>query len=193
MMTFLHTLAGLFTFALFCFNGASARNHQVTIIGGDIHLKGELNEGGCSISSESQDMHINMGHYTPRDFGKVGTFATEGIPFTIKLTDCNPELVDHTGILFSGMTDPKEPDVFLVTSSDGGPVGITGNAGYSGLGLMISDVNGEQLIPGRPPASFTRVSGNETELHYLARYRATSRDIYPGSLHSEVWFGISYP
>jgi len=192
-MRYRHTLSGLLIFALFSFHGACARHILVTIIGGDIHLKGELAEGGCSVSSESQDMHINMGHYTPREFGKPGEVATHSVPFTIRLTGCNTELVDHTGLLFSGMTDPKEPDVFLVTSSEGGPVGITGNAGYSGLGLMISDVSGNQLVPGKPPTSFTQIQEDEAELHYVARYRATSRDIYPGALHSEVWFRISYP
>jgi fimbrial protein len=171
-----------------------AKGIKSTIRGGEVHMKGILTEGGCEVSSESQDMHIDMGQYNTHSFDRAGALATNIIPFSIRLTGCESVLAEGVGIMFAGMTDPKEPDVFLVTSAEGSPVGITGNSGYSGIGLMISDAAGNEAIPGNFPAAFTKNSAeDEIELHYLARYRATSRHVYPGPLRSEVWFNISYP
>lgn len=172
-----------------------ARNVQATVYGGEVHLNGSLVNGGCAVAANSRDMHIDMGHYTPHSFDQVGALSTHSVPLTIWLTGCVPEIANKVGITFSGMTAPKAPDLFLVTSAEGGPTGVSGDNGFSGLGLMISDMEGHQIIPSQPPAFFYSAEGSDVILHYVARYRATSRGkaIYPGPLSSQVRFDISYP
>lgn len=176
-----------------------ARNHPVVIIpGGDVHLRGELTESGCMVATESKDMHIDMGQYTNTIFSGTGSEATLHIPFSIHLTGCSPELAERVGISFYGMTDPKEPDVFRVTSGEGSPVGVSGGNGFSGLGLIIDDQQGKGVEPTINPKTQIRfqpreIKGEEVIIPFTAHYRATSRKVYPGPLHSDVWFRIVYP
>lgn len=174
-------------------SGAKASNHVVTVRGGEVHLRGELAEGSCVVSAESRDMQVNMGQYRNDTFHGVGSLSPVRVPFAIHLTDCNPSLVSDVGVSFYGMTDPKESDVFLVTSGDGSPVGVSGDEGYSGLGLMLSDEAGRQVIPDQGTGTTVPVNAREVIMNYVARYRATSREVWPGSLHSEVWFRLVYP
>ncbi|MBD8129251.1 type 1 fimbrial protein subunit FimI [Pantoea agglomerans] len=175
--------------------GGMARNVRVIIPGGEIHMRGQLTNGACVISADSQDLHVDMGQYTTHAFKRVGDLSAPVIPFTIRLTDCGPGLEGGIGITFSGVTAPKEPDVFLVAgpSDDTRPTGISGRGGYSGLGLLITDPAGHQVIPGGEPDVFSHPYGSDISLHYLARYRATSRSTWPGELRSEVRVDIAYP
>ncbi|MFP1763832.1 fimbrial protein [Lonsdalea quercina] len=170
-----------------------ARNTQSVVIGGTVHMNGILSEGGCAVATDSQNMHIKMGQYTTHAFDRTGALSTHSVPFTLRLTGCAPDIADRVGITFSGMAAPKAPDLFLVISADGSPVGVSGDNGFSGLGLMISDQEGHQVIPGKVPTTFYRVNDSDVALHYIARYQATSRDVYPGPLRSNVRFDISYP
>lgn len=172
---------------------AFARNHVVTIIGGDTHFRGSLAEGACAVSTESQDMHVDMGQYRNNDFTGVGSESPLHIPFVVHLEGCNPKVAAGIGISFYGMTDPKEPDAFLVTSGEGGPVGVSGGTGFSGLGLIISDSQGNNIVPDMPPHLTLHIEGQEVSIPFTARYRATSREIYPGILRSDVDFRLVYP
>lgn len=179
-----------------CLLGSSAaegRNPVVTVRGGEVHLRGALAEGSCQVSTESRDMQVDMGQYRTDIFHGVGSLSPVQIPFSIHLTDCNPALVRDVGVSFDGMTDPKETDVFLVTSGEGSPVGVSGREGYSGLGLVLYDRTGHQVIPDQIADTASPVNGREMVMNYVARYRATSREVWPGALRSEVWFRLVYP
>lgn len=156
-------------------------------------MRGQLTNGACVVSADSRDLHVDMGQYTTHVFERIGDLSAPGIPFTISLSDCEPGTQGGVGITFTGITAPKEPDVFLVTASDARPTGISGREGYSGLGLLITDQTGHQVIPGAAPDVFFHPEGRDMALHYVARYRATSRSTWPGELHSEVRFDIAYP
>jgi len=183
----------IYIFLYFSSGNVFARNVRIDIVGGEIHMNGKMIEGACSVSTDSRDMHIDMGQYNTHSFERVGALSTFGMPFTLRLEGCKPEISQGVGVVFSGMTDPKEPDVFLVTPVQGVPMGISGKAGFSGLGLLISDEAGNLMVPDKPPVSFQQLNESGIALHYFARYRASSRNIYPGPLRSEVWFDIAYP
>ncbi|HFQ9142176.1 TPA: fimbrial protein [Enterobacter cancerogenus] len=173
--------------------GINAKNLHVIVPGGDVHLRGQLTNGACTVSADSQDLHVDMGQYTTHTFVQPGDVSTPGIPFSLRLTDCSPDLAGGVGITFTGMTAPKAPDAFRVSVSDARPTGVSGRDGFSGLGLLISDADGNPVIPGRSPDVFHHPDGGDVVLHYLARYRSTSRGVYPGDLHSDVRFDIAYP
>lgn len=175
-------------------SGADARNHVVTIQGGEVHLRGALAEGGCVVSAESRDMQVNMGQYRNDSFHGIGSLSPVQVPFTIHLTGCNPSLAGAVGLSFYGVTDPKDTDVFLVTSGNGSPVGVSGGEGYSGLGLMLSDEAGRQILPEQVVMdTAVPINSSEMAMNYVARYRATSHEAWPGALRSEVWFRLVYP
>lgn len=173
--------------------GVPAKNLHVIVPGGDVHLRGQLINGACAVSADSQDLHVDMGQYTTHIFVKPGDVSAPGVAFTLRLTDCSPDMADGVGIAFSGQTAPKAPDAFRVSVSDARPTGISGGDGFTGLGLLISDADGNPVIPGHRPDVFHRPDGGDVVLHYLARYRSTSRGVYPGDLHSDVRFDIAYP
>lgn len=191
-MRYPRTLTLLLCVSLMSSAGVVARNIRIIAPGGDVHLRGRLTTGACAVSADSQDLHVDMGQYTTHNFERTGDLSVPGIPFTLRLTDCHPGLTG-VGIAFSGMTAPKEPDVFRVSAADDRPTGISGRDGYSGLGLLITDAEGNPVIPDSPPEVFYHPDEGEISLHYIARYRATSRGVYPGELHSDVRFDIAYP
>ncbi|MFJ3358428.1 fimbrial protein [Serratia liquefaciens] len=188
---FIQSICFLF-FAGFSCVGLS-RNHVVTIVGGDVHLRGVLTEGACGVATDSEDMHVDMGQYKNNDFSGVGSESSLNVPFSVHLTGCNPALAARVSIGFYGMTDQKAPDAFLVTSGDGAPVGVSGGNGFSGLGLIISDVQGRLIMPDVAPTTTWQVNRGDVVIPFTAHYRATSRTVYPGPLRSDVWFRIVYP
>lgn len=192
-MKYLHTLSVLSVLLSLHSADVNAKNLHVIVEGGNIHLRGQLTSGACTVSADSQDLHVDMGQYTTHSFVKPGDVSAPGIPFTLHLTDCSPDLAGGVGITFTGVTAPKAPDAFRVSVSDARPTGVSGGDGFSGLGLLISDADGPPVIPGRTPNVFHRPDGGNVVLHYLARYRSTSRGVYPGDLHSDVRFDIAYP
>ncbi|MGR3184274.1 fimbrial protein [Enterobacter cancerogenus] len=192
-MKYPRTLTALVVLLSLYSGGVTAKNLHVIVPGGDVHLRGQLTNGACSVSADSQDLHVDMGQYTTHTFLRPGDVTAPGIPFTIRLTDCSPDLADGVGITFTGVTAPKAPDAFRVSVSDTRPTGVSGGDGFSGLGLLISDADGNPVIPGRAPDVLHHPDGGDTVLHYLARYRSTSRGVYPGDLHSDVRFDIAYP
>lgn len=172
---------------------ATAKNLHGIVPGGNVHMRGELTNGACTVSADSQDLHVDMGQYTTHTFVKPGDVSAPGIPFTLRLSDCSPDLAGGVGITFTGVTAPKAPDAFRVSVSDARPTGVSGGDGFSGLGLLISDAAGNPVIPDRVPDVFHHQDSSNTVLHYIARYRSTSRGVYPGDLHSDVRFDIAYP
>jgi type 1 fimbria pilin len=181
----------LIPFIFFSFD-LSARNHVVTIRGGDVHIRGILAEGGCEVSSESEDMHVNMGQYTTSMFKGTGSESTLHIPFSIHLTNCNPVVANNAKVSFYGVSDPKDPNAFLVSSMEDVPFGISGKDGFTGLGLIIFDENGQSVVPNMQPELNHKIEGKDVIFPFTAHYRATSQMTYPSSLHSDVWFRVTY-
>ncbi len=192
-MKYLRTLNALIILLSVNSVAASATTLQSGLPGGDVHLRGRLTNGACTVSADSQDLHVDMGQYTTHTFVHTGDVSAPGVPFTIRLTDCSPDLTEGVGITFTGVTAPKDPDIFRVTVSDARPTGVSGGDGFSGLGLLIADADGKPVIPGHAPDVYHHPDGGDTVLHYIARYRSTSRGVYPGDLHSDVRFDIAYP
>ncbi|MBT0724706.1 fimbrial protein [Rosenbergiella sp. S61] len=164
----------------------------VTVYGGDVHMKGLINEGACVVSTESQEMLINMGQYRTDAFHRVGDMSSVAVPFNIVLTDCDPQIANHVGISFFGVTDSKDPDSFLVTGRNDIPIGMTGDGGYTGLDLMLFDESNQRIKPNTVIPSQTSLDGFDMILHFTARYHASARVLNPSELNSEVWFSLVY-
>lgn len=135
----------------------------VIVESGRIHLRGQLVNGGCAVATESQDLHVLMGHYRTNTFAGPGSFAPVSVPFSLRLISCSAEVWRHVGIAFAG------------------------------IGLALFDDQQRQIIPNTLPLHYAPILTQEMTLHFTARYRAISENMTPGRIHSEVWFTLVYP
>lgn len=169
-----------------------ASEREMTAYRGGTPIRGVITEGGCTVSSDHHDMHVDMGDYHNSDFHQLGSVSPYSVHFNINLTDCKPELVNLAKINLYGLADPDKPQAFFVKS---GREGIFRAATYrndSGLGLTIVDDGGNVVIPNKTYPISYRLQNRDMVLHYTAHYLATSREVHLGGLSSEVWFHITY-
>ncbi|WP_234262404.1 fimbrial protein [Klebsiella aerogenes] len=164
-------------------NVLAGNKHHVVVPGGIIHLRGEVAAGACIVSPESQDKVVVMGAVRSNQFSGVGSWA-DPVPFALQLIDCNTALSHQVGMVFSGVTDGKDPLVFSVGRGPGVAEGI-------GLGLF--DADGELIVPNTQPRSFTLLNQGTVVVPLTAKYRATSQTVTPGEASTVVYFSLYYP
>lgn len=169
---------------LLCSGWALAKgNTAVTIAGGIVHLRGLVTESACAVSPESADKQVVMGQVTSSRFTDLGSWA-DPVPFTLQLTDCDTSVSQQLGVVFSGVTDGKDPHVFSVGN---------GSAAAQGVGLGIFDGHGELMIPNTNPRNLIPLENGVVTLPFTAKYRATSHQVTPGDASAQVWFFLYYP
>ena len=159
----------------------------VVIDGGTVHMQGSLVNGACAVAPESQEMTVQMGQYRSTLFKGVGSYAPVSIPFAIRLTGCLPEVSARVGIAFQGATPAEDPQVFLAATT------ITGNDASTGIGLALFDSEQRLIIPNTAPGYLAPVKSKEMTFHFTARYRSVSEHLFPGNMHSDIWFTLVYP
>lgn len=190
MQTHRFFTAVIAVFLLFFASSVLAQRNQHYRANGTLHIKGFLSQGGCVVASTRPEMRINMGNTAPHYSATSDSTKNKGTPFTLQLTECRAVLAEGIGIKFSGREDPNDHDLFSVMTGDGN----SDASQYSGLGLFIASDEANSHAPANQPVIFQQGDmSHDAELHYLARYQKTSRNIRPGLLRSEVWFDISYP
>ncbi|WP_380178363.1 fimbrial protein [Kalamiella sp. sgz302252] len=166
-----------------CIGYGAENNYNADMISGKLHLQGKVIAGACRVTSDNNDMHIELGRYDK-------TSSPANAPFTVKLADCQSEIISGVNIHFSGEAKSEMPNLFLTHS----PKISAGKAGQrDNPGLLILDAEGKQVLPDSAPVVVRQEKGKDTELHYFARYFATSLRKNPGTLHSEVRLDIAYP
>lgn len=87
------------------------------------------------------------------------------------------------GVAFHGVADGKNPDVLSVGE---GP-GIA-----SGIGIALFDSQGQQLPLNRPPDRWVPLYRGPTTLNFVAKYRATGRQVTGGAANAQAWFSLTY-
>lgn len=180
------TLRILFFLLLFL-TGPVTAGHIITqyLSGGYIHMRGSLVNGTCAVKPESLDMYVDMGHYRSNQFTGLGSY-TEPVEFSVYLTDCNLSAMETVGIAFTGISDSKDPLVLRAGGEDGEATGV---------GLAIFD-NKDNLLP-LGQISFLdlqslKKNAREAQIHFIARYRATSRRVTGGKADALTGFIIVY-
>lgn len=155
----------------------------ITIWGGMMHFRGAVTEGACAVSTESENKSVMMGQVNSAMFSGVGEWAAS-VPFNLTLTDCDTSVSQQVGVMFSGVTDGKDPLVF----SSG-----QGASAAKGIGLGIFDNAGELMVPNTAPQTLTNLTKGVVTLPFTAKYRATSYPVTPGNANALVWFFLYYP
>lgn len=160
----------------------SRANRDVTIHGGDVHFRGQVVNAACAVSADSQNMTVQMGQVRSSMFNGPGDWS-QGVDFQIYLEDCSTTVSQSAGVLFTGTSDGKDPQVFKAGY---------GASAAQGVGIGIFDATGELVLPNTRPPWLAPLQDGETILNYNAKYRATDRRILSGDASAEVWFSVIY-
>lgn len=171
----------------------AVKDYDAEITSGKLHIHGKVISGACVVTSDNADMHVDMGQFTLHTFKHPGDITTAARPFTVHLTDCKSEISGGVNISFSGVANQKMPNLFQVFSDDEGTGNVSQSSEDSHVGLLISGPQGKQVRPDGVPVVLRQANGKDTEIHYIARYFASSLRVHPEELHSEVRLNIVYP
>lgn len=156
-----------------------------TLTGGTIHFTGSLVNAACAVSTESEDMTVNLGQYRTASFSAAGDTSTN-IPFTISLTDCDTSVATTAAVAFSGQVDATNPDLLAVSSS-------SNSASATGVGIEILD--GQSSPVPADGATFSNAYAlidGDNDLKFSAHYMATSATVTAGEANADATFIMQY-
>lgn len=149
---------------------------------GTMRFQGVIIAEACRVEAGDRQMTVNMGQIGSYRLHSPGEDANP-VPFDIHLQDCTTAVSERVGIAFRGVADGKNPDVLSVGE---GP-GIASN-----IGIALFDAD-DNLIPlNSPPLAWTRLYNGPMTLHFVAKYRATGRQVTGGVANAQAWFALTY-
>ncbi|WP_320727299.1 fimbrial protein [Enterobacter sp. 118C5] len=153
-----------------------------TLSGGSIHFYGAAVNAACAIDAQSLHQSIMMDQVKTGTFSAIGSWAA-ATPFSIKLENCDDTISQFTSVVFTGATDPRDPQVFMA--------GFGADAA-KGVGLGIFDDKGHVITPNSTPLAKTALADGENNLLFTAKYRAVSSNIIAGDASAAVNFSVIY-
>lgn len=166
--------------------GAQSTGPLGVVQGGQVHLRGVVVNGTCSVAPKSRSMYVDMGQHRSNQFRGVGSYAGP-VDFSVHLSNCVRAVREGMVIRFMGVTDGKDPLVLRAGGDD--------NSGATGMGLAIFDSQDNLLPLNRDMIVVPDIqqAGNVvTEMKFTARYRATSRQVAGGKADALTWFTLDY-
>ena len=156
---------------------------DVMLPGGNMRFQGVIIAAACRVEAGDRQMTVNMGQISSNRFHSVGEDA-DPVPFDIHLQDCSTAVSQRVGVTFHGVADGKNPDVLSVGE---GP-GIA-----TGIGVALFDKDDRQIPLNSPPDRWIPLYTGPTTLHFVAKYRATGRQVTGGAANAQAWFSLTYP
>ena len=155
---------------------------NVTLPGGNMRFQGEIIAESCRVEAGDRQMVVTMGQIASNRFHATGEDAIS-VPFDIHLQECNTAVSQHVGVAFTGVADGKNPDVLSVGEGPGIATGI-------GIALFDKD---NSLIPlNQPPRRWMQIYTGPTTLHFVAKYRATGKQVTGGVANAQASFSLTY-
>lgn len=146
---------------------------------GQVNMQGSIIDTACSITVESREQTIEMEMVPLADIIRNGHGYSR--PFSIGLVNCIVERSNNEG--------RRQFQVTFDGDTDGGLFGVHGNV--SGIGLQISDPQGNIAIPGKPLPLIDVLSG-EMKLTYTLRLVANNHKLKAGDYFSSIRFKLDY-
>ncbi|WP_058913907.1 fimbrial protein [Entomohabitans teleogrylli] len=155
---------------------------SVTAPGGNMRFQGVIIAEACRVEAGDRQMRVDMGQISSNRFHFAGEDANP-VPFDVHLQDCSTAVSQRVGVTFYGIADDKNPEVLSVGE---GP-GIA-----SGVSVALFDAQ-DRLIPvNTPPRNGSRLYQGPTTLHFVAKYRATEKQVTGGAANAHAWFALTY-
>jgi type 1 fimbria pilin len=159
---------------------------------GKLHVHGSLTESTCSIEMDSLDQSINVGNVATAEFQNIGDRATPAA-FQIRLKDCmsdSTEMVDFkTGLTTWSTTQPGVKVRFLAESDVLNPNIVRVN-GTKGLGLEITDLNGESVDLGQLSRPILIPTQQSILTYYVTPVKTASLE--PNAFSAIISFELVY-
>ena len=155
---------------------------NVTLPGGSMRFQGLIMASSCRVEAGDRQMTVNLGQISSNRFHDVGEDSNP-IPFTIHLQDCSTAVSQHVGVAFHGVADGKNPDVLSVGEGPGSPAGSASRCSTVTASSCLSIV---RRIAGCP------LYRGPTTLNFVAKYRATGRQVTGGAANAQAWFSLTY-
>lgn len=165
------------------FSGGGVIAHTVTLPGGMVHLTGAVTGGACTVSTDSEDKKVFMGQVRSNRFEDVGSWA-DPVSFTLDLVNCDTAISQQVGMLFTGVTDGKDPLVFHAGE---------GSDSAKGVGIGLFDSSGSLIVPNSEARHLTLLHNGTVSVPLIAKYRATRRIVSGGDASAVVYFSLYYP
>ncbi|OQR46656.1 fimbrial protein [Klebsiella aerogenes] len=164
-------------------SGGGVIAHTVTLPGGMVHMTGSVNGGACTVSTDSEDKKVFMGQVRSNRFDDVGSWA-DPVSFTLDLVNCDTAISQHVGMLFTGVTDGKDPLVFQAGE---------GNGAAKGVGIGLFDSSGNLIVPNSKNNNLTQLNNGTVSVPLTAKYRSTDRIVSGGDASAVIYFSLFYP
>lgn len=161
---------------------------------GKVYVYGSLTESACSLSMSSAYQAVSLGNIETADFRSPGD---KGIPVPINfiLTDCTDTSSRIQNNRSGNQTwDSVQPGVkikFLASTDEFSPI-LAKVEGAKGIGLQLSDTQGEYLHFGEYNNPQLIISNQEEILTYYVTPVRTTNELQPGVFFSTIAFSLSY-
>ncbi|STV03301.1 type 1 pilus biosynthesis fimbrial protein [Klebsiella pneumoniae] len=154
---------------------------NVTLPGGSMRFQGLIMASSCRVEAGDRQMTVNLGQISSNRFHAVGEDSNP-IPFAIHLQDCSTAVSQHVGVTFHGVADGKNPDVLSVGEGRGSPVDRYYAIRQPGPAAPAQSSSGslDITLPRTDDAKF------------VAKYRATGRQVTGGAANAQAWFSLTY-
>ncbi|WP_187432817.1 fimbrial protein [Pseudomonas synxantha] len=163
-------------------NAAGGSNTVVTLPGGRVAVFGAVTTGACSVSISNTDKIVLMGTVKSNQFMGVGS-DSQAVPFSIQLDDCNSNVSESVGIIFSGIANEEDLQVLAITG---------GADAAQGVGLALFDADNQLLAVNADPIEYASLSKGVNTLSFFAKYRLVEQFVHPGVANATVDFTLVY-
>jgi type 1 fimbria pilin len=141
---------------------------------GTITTYGSVVEDTCSIDTPSLDQTVIMETFSVGHVLRTGTGPSQ--PFTIRLVNCERDILSKYRVTFNG-------------AADGNNFDLTGQA--EGVALEISDLQGNVARPGIALPEQLPV-GDASELEYNLRVIGNTHTLRAGDYRALIRFSLDY-
>jgi len=146
---------------------------------GRVSMQGSIIDTACAIALDSREQSIDMGVIPVADIIRDGQGRSKS--FSIFLIDCVLERPWKEGW--------KQYQVTFDGDSEGNLFGIFGGA--SGVGLQITDSQGNIVLPGKA-LPFVNIIPGSMRLNYSLKLVANNHALRTGDYFSSVRFKMNY-
>lgn len=149
---------------------------------GMVNIHGTLHSNSCNVSQDSQDILVDMGTISTKQFINGGE-ASPYNQFVISLIDCGPEAT-AVSIEFAGENDASEPALLAIEKNE---------HSASGVGIAILDstkklVNVNSIIDNLPLSP----NAQKIDLIFYSQFRPNGLPVRAGQANSSATFRLLY-
>ena len=149
---------------------------------GRVYVTGTITDNTCTLSPDSQDMTVDMGAVSNRQFLHPGEGANWQ-SFVIDLQNCGATAIGVT-VSFNGAANTYDHDLLALTPGAGAAAGI---------GIALYD-HEKKAIPLGSESALIALSANQAsaQLQFYARYIADGGAVMSGVANASATFILNY-